>query len=53
MDMYRKGGIRGINKVSLRIEFRACFPESSAHPIRESQGVNAVALRQMTNWGSR
>ncbi|GAA5932923.1 hypothetical protein JCM1841_005194 [Sporobolomyces salmonicolor] len=30
MDMYRKGGIRGINK-----------------------GVNAVALRQMTNWGSR
>jgi hypothetical protein len=28
--MYRKGGIRGINK-----------------------GVNAVALRQMTNWGSR
>ncbi|GAA5831337.1 hypothetical protein JCM3766R1_003017 [Sporobolomyces carnicolor] len=30
MDMYNKGGIRGINK-----------------------GVNAVALRQMTNWGSR
>ncbi|KAK4054769.1 Mitochondrial DNA replication protein yhm2 [Microbotryomycetes sp. JL201] len=29
-DMYRVGGIRGINK-----------------------GVNAVALRQMTNWGSR
>ncbi|BGP53105.1 hypothetical protein JCM8202_004189 [Rhodotorula sphaerocarpa] len=29
-DMYRKDGIRGINK-----------------------GVNAVALRQMTNWGSR
>lgn len=28
--MYKKGGIRGINK-----------------------GVNAVALRQMTNWGSR
>lgn len=30
MDMWRKDGIRGINK-----------------------GVNAVALRQMTNWGSR
>jgi hypothetical protein len=30
MDIYRKEGIRGINK-----------------------GVNAVALRQMTNWGSR
>ncbi|ORY85355.1 mitochondrial carrier [Leucosporidium creatinivorum] len=29
-DMYKKGGIAGINK-----------------------GVNAVALRQMTNWGSR
>ncbi|GJN91800.1 hypothetical protein Rhopal_004823-T1 [Rhodotorula paludigena] len=29
-DMYKKDGIRGINK-----------------------GVNAVALRQMTNWGSR
>ncbi|GAA5831784.1 hypothetical protein JCM11251_003881 [Rhodosporidiobolus azoricus] len=29
-DMYRKDGIRGINK-----------------------GVNAVAIRQMTNWGSR
>jgi hypothetical protein len=29
-DLYRKGGIAGINK-----------------------GVNAVALRQMTNWGSR
>ncbi|GAA5902086.1 hypothetical protein JCM6882_006698 [Rhodosporidiobolus microsporus] len=29
-DMYRKEGIRGINK-----------------------GVNAVAIRQMTNWGSR
>ncbi|SCV68667.1 BQ2448_788 [Microbotryum intermedium] len=29
-DMWREGGIRGINK-----------------------GVNAVALRQMTNWGSR
>lgn len=28
--MYKKDGIRGINK-----------------------GVNAVALRQMTNWGSR
>ncbi|KAF4123726.1 Mitochondrial carrier protein [Geosmithia morbida] len=30
MDIYRKEGIRGINK-----------------------GVNAVAIRQMTNWGSR
>ena len=30
MDIYRKDGIRGINK-----------------------GVNAVAIRQMTNWGSR
>lgn len=30
MDMYRKEGIKGINK-----------------------GVNAVALRQCTNWGSR
>ena len=29
-DIYRQGGIAGINK-----------------------GVNAVALRQMTNWGSR
>ena len=30
MDIYRREGIRGINK-----------------------GVNAVAIRQMTNWGSR
>lgn len=30
MDIYRKEGIKGINK-----------------------GVNAVAIRQMTNWGSR
>lgn len=30
MDIYRKEGIRGINK-----------------------GVNAVAVRQCTNWGSR
>lgn len=30
MDIYRKDGIRGINK-----------------------GVNAVAVRQCTNWGSR
>lgn len=30
VEMYKKGGIRGINK-----------------------GVNAVALRQCTNWGSR
>jgi len=30
MDIYRKEGVRGINK-----------------------GVNAVAIRQMTNWGSR
>ncbi|SCV71644.1 BQ2448_3232 [Microbotryum intermedium] len=30
MQMYREGGIKGINK-----------------------GVNAVAIRQMTNWGSR
>ncbi|GAA6015083.1 hypothetical protein JCM10207_008724 [Rhodosporidiobolus poonsookiae] len=30
LDMYRKGGIRAINR-----------------------GVNAVAIRQMTNWGSR
>ena len=30
MDIYRKEGIRGINK-----------------------GVNAVAVRQVTNWGSR
>lgn len=30
MDIYRREGIKGINK-----------------------GVNAVAVRQMTNWGSR
>lgn len=30
MDIYRREGIRGINK-----------------------GVNAVAVRQVTNWGSR
>lgn len=59
MDMWRKEGIRGINKGACRSEAAS---RSGQDLLRRQltnsrrvtrTGVNAVALRQATNWGSR